>query len=54
LDLGLAMNEAAIPLKGHGGGHKIAAGATISLEKEEEFLVVVDKIIAQQMKGGKP
>jgi len=54
LDLGLAMKEAAIPLKGHGGGHKIAAGATISLEKEEEFLGAVDKIIAQQMKGGKP
>jgi RecJ-like exonuclease len=54
LDLGLAMKEAATPLKGHGGGHKIAAGATISLEKEEEFLGAVDKIIAQQMKGGKP
>jgi len=54
LDLGLAMKEAATPLKGHGGGHKIAAGATISLDKEEEFLVTVDKIITQQMKGGKP
>jgi RecJ-like exonuclease len=54
LDLGLAMKEAATPLNGHGGGHKIAAGATISLEKEEEFLVTVDKIITQQMKGEKP
>jgi single-stranded-DNA-specific exonuclease len=54
LDLGSAMKEAAAPLNGHGGGHKIAAGATIALEKEEEFLVTVDKIITQQMKGGKP
>ena len=53
LDLGLAMKEAATQLNGHGGGHKIAAGATISLEKEEEFLGAVDKIIAQQMKGEK-
>jgi single-stranded-DNA-specific exonuclease len=49
LDLGLAMKEAATQLNGHGGGHKIAAGATISLENEEEFLVTVDKIITQQM-----
>jgi RecJ-like exonuclease len=54
LDLGSAMKEAATPLNGHGGGHKIAAGATISSEKEEEFLGIVDKIIFQQMKGAKP
>jgi len=53
LDLGLAMKEAAGQLNGHGGGHKIAAGATISSEKEEEFLGMVDRIIAQQMKGAK-
>jgi len=53
LDLGLAMKEAAVPLNGHGGGHKIAAGATIALEKEEEFLSAVDKIITQQLKGEK-
>lgn len=54
LDLGLAMKEVATPLNGHGGGHKIAAGATISSEKEEEFLEIVDKIITRQMKGVKP
>lgn len=48
LDLGLAMNEAAKKLNGHGGGHKIAAGATIESEKEELFLETVNDIINKQ------
>jgi len=48
LDLGLAMNEAAKKLNGHGGGHKIAAGATIDSEKEELFLETVNDIINKQ------
>ena len=51
LDLGLAMNEAAKKLEGHGGGHKIAAGATIDIKKEAEFLDMVDTIIVEQLKG---
>jgi single-stranded-DNA-specific exonuclease len=51
LDLGFAMNEAAKKLEGHGGGHSIAAGATISSKKEEEFLEIVDAIIFNQLKG---
>ena len=50
LDLGSAMNEAGKKLNGHGGGHKIAAGATIGSEKEEEFLEIVDDIINNQIK----
>jgi len=50
LNLGLAMNQAAKKLNGHGGGHKIAAGATISSENEEEFLEIVDSIITDQYK----
>ena len=50
LDLGLAMNKAAKKLNGHGGGHKIAAGATIDSEKEDEFLKRVDNIIENQLK----
>lgn len=50
LDLGIAMKEAANKLNGYGGGHKIASGATISLEKESEFLEIVDKIISSQLK----
>ena len=50
LDLGLAMSEAAKKLGGHGGGHKIASGATIDAKKEDEFLDIVEKIITNQMK----
>jgi single-stranded-DNA-specific exonuclease len=50
LDLGIAMNEAAKTLGGYGGGHKIAAGATVSSEKESEFLELVDKIISSHLK----
>jgi len=50
LDLGLAMKDVSSQLHGHGGGHKIAAGATVSSEKEKEFLDIVDKIITHQMK----
>lgn len=51
LDLGFAMNETAKKLSGHGGGHKIAAGATISSDKEKDFLEIVDEIIVKQLKG---
>ena len=51
LDLGFAMNEVAKKLGGHGGGHKIASGATINSKKEEEFLDIVDEIIVKQLKG---
>jgi len=51
LDLGSAMKTIAIELGGYGGGHKIAAGATIAFDKEREFLEKVDTILVQQMKG---
>jgi RecJ-like exonuclease len=50
LDLGFAMKKAATELKGNGGGHKIAAGATISSDKEKEFLDIVDNIISNQIR----
>jgi len=50
LDLGAAMKEVAKKLEGHGGGHAIASGATISLSKEKEFLKIVDDIITKQIK----
>jgi RecJ-like exonuclease len=50
LDLGFAMKDVANRIGGHGGGHKIAAGATISSNKEKEFLEMVDKIIIDQIK----
>jgi len=49
LDLGSAMNQVAKDLDGHGGGHKIAAGATIPLKHEEQFLKGVDMILTKQL-----
>lgn len=51
LDLGSAMKTIAAELGGYGGGHKIAAGATIAFDKEKEFLEKVDITLVQQMKG---
>ena len=50
LDLGQAMKTVAAELNGFGGGHKIAAGATISLDKEKDFLSKVSTIIQKQVK----
>ncbi len=51
LDLGGAMKKVASEIGGFGGGHMIAAGATIDLDKEDEFLKKVDKILVKQLKG---
>lgn len=51
LDLGGAMKTVAEKLGGFGGGHKIAAGATIAFGKEQEFLKQVDKLLVLQMQG---
>jgi RecJ-like exonuclease len=50
LDLGVAMKMVAAELRGYGGGHKIAAGATIAFEKEKEFLEKVNVVLVQQMR----
>ncbi|MGZ4941021.1 MAG: DHHA1 domain-containing protein [Halobacteriota archaeon] len=49
LNLAKAMGEAAISVGGTGGGHDIAAGATIPYGSEEEFLVVLDELIGKQL-----
>jgi RecJ-like exonuclease len=51
LDLGGALKQVTQHLNGFGGGHKIAAGATIALEKEEEFIKKVDELLVKQLKG---
>jgi RecJ-like exonuclease len=43
IDLGLSMSNAAKKVSGFGGGHKIAAGATIPKGKENEFLKLLDE-----------
>jgi RecJ-like exonuclease len=50
LDLGDAMKKVAAEVNGYGGGHKIAAGATVSSEKEQEFLEKVNAILLAQLK----
>jgi len=49
LNLSIAMNQAAKDLNGIGGGHNIAAGATIPKGKEEEFLQLLEKRIKTQL-----
>lgn len=48
LDLSSALQLAAKKVNGVGGGHKVAAGATIPRGSEEEFLDMVDSIIEKQ------
>ena len=49
LDLATALTRAAKEFNGIGGGHNIAAGATIPKGKEEEFLQVVEREIKLQL-----
>lgn len=49
LDLAAVMREAAKAVGGEGGGHHVAAGATIPPGKEDEFLAIVDKMVALQI-----
>ena len=49
LNLSTAMKKAASALDGVGGGHNIAAGATIPKGKEEEFLEILEREIKTQL-----
>lgn len=49
LDLSMVMNTAAGLVGGFGGGHNVAAGATIPYGKENEFLDAVEDIVASQI-----
>ena len=49
LNLSKAMKKAAATLDSVGGGHDIAAGATIPKGKEEEFLDILEKEIKTQL-----
>ncbi len=50
LNLGLALREACTPLGGAGGGHAIAAGASVPADKLNEFLALFSKAIEGQIK----
>jgi RecJ-like exonuclease len=53
LNLSKAMKNAASALDSIGGGHDIAAGATIPKGKEEEFLEILEKEIKTQLSSSK-
>lgn len=49
LNLGLALREACLQVGGQGGGHAIAAGATVPPDKLDEFLKIFAGIVNKQI-----
>ncbi len=49
LDLSAVMGEASRAVGGDGGGHDVAAGATIPAGTEDEFIELADGIVAEQL-----
>jgi RecJ-like exonuclease len=52
VNLGDIMQAAAERCDGKGGGHNVAAGAQVPLEKIDDFIGIVNKLIGQKLKGG--
>ncbi len=52
LDLAKIFAELSPEFNGSGGGHPIAAGATIALDTDETFLNGVDKMVGEQLNSG--
>jgi RecJ-like exonuclease len=48
VDMAAALRQASAAVGGIGGGHAVAAGATIEKGKEDEFLRALDKIVGDQ------
>ena len=51
VNLGEVMRVAAEKLGGKGGGHNIAAGCQVPIDKVDEFIGVVDGLVGRQLKG---
>jgi len=49
LDLSIIMNKASEMVGGYGGGHKVAAGATIPKGREEEFLDIAEDLVSSMI-----
>jgi single-stranded-DNA-specific exonuclease len=49
LDLSVVMREASRAVGGDGGGHDVAAGATIPAGQEEAFVAEADAVVAEQI-----
>jgi RecJ-like exonuclease len=52
INLGEIMQVAAEKCQGKGGGHNVAAGAQVPIEKINDFITIVDELIGKQLKGG--
>jgi len=53
VNLGEIMRLASETYDGKGGGHNIAAGAQVPLDKIEAFVKTVDELVARQLRGEK-
>jgi RecJ-like exonuclease len=53
VNLGEIMQLAAEKCSGKGGGHNIAAGAQVPLEKIGDFVNIVNELVGKQLKGEK-
>ena len=51
LDLSVVMREASRAVGGDGGGHDVAAGATIPAGTREAFVAEADRIVGEQLGG---
>ena len=49
LDLSKIMSQASEKVGGYGGGHNVAAGATIPEDKKKEFLDIVEDMVRSQL-----
>ncbi|SDL92504.1 RecJ-like exonuclease [Halogranum gelatinilyticum] len=49
LDLSVVMREASRSVGGDGGGHDVAAGATIPMGKQAEFVAEADRLVGEQL-----
>ena len=53
VNLGDVMNVASEQYGGKGGGHNIAAGSQVPLDKVEAFIKTADELVGRQLKGEK-
>ncbi len=53
IDLAVAMREACAAVGGAGGGHKIAAGGSVPVDRVDEFLEILDSTLGKQLEEGK-
>jgi len=51
VNLGDVMQVAAEKCQGKGGGHNVAAGAQVPIEKIGEFIEIVNELVGKQLKG---